>query len=105
MIKCKEFTIKKVDKVLIVEVNKGYRFGCVVSNILLFECIDLNFNLREINSIVFSQYGNVVLMMKVPSCNIYYVDKDFNGNIELIMEKAREQLDTDSYKEWLELYC
>lgn len=105
MIKCKEFTIKKVDKVLIVEVNKEYRFGCVVSNRLLFECIDLNFNLREINSIVFSQYGNVVLMMKIPSCNIYYIDKYFNGNIELIMEKAREQLDTDSYKEWLELYC
>ena len=105
MIKCKEFTIKKVDKVLIVEVNKGYKFGFVVSNSLLFECIELNFNLREINSIVFSQYGNVVLMMKIPSCNIYYIDKDFNGNIELIMEKAREQLDTDSYKEWLELYC
>ena len=105
MIKCKEFTIKKVDKVLIVEVNNDSRFGCVVPNSLLFECIDLNFNLREINSIVFSQYGNVVLMMKIPSCNIYYIDKDFNGNIELIMEKAREQLDTDSYKEWLELYC
>ena len=44
-------------------------------------------------------------MMKIPSCNIYYIDKDFNGNVELIMEKAREQLDTDSYKEWLELYC
>lgn len=105
MIKCKEFSMKKVDKVLIVEVNKGYRFGSVVSNSLLFECIDLNFNLRELNSIVFSQYGNVVLMMNVPSCNIYYTDRDFNGNLELIMEKAREQLDTDCYKEWLEVYC
>lgn len=105
MIRCKEFTIKKLDKILIVEVNPNYRFGCIVQNSLIYECIDLNYNIREFNTIVFSQYGNVMLMMAIPSCNIYYIDNDFNGNVELIMEKAREQLDIDSYREWLDLYC
>ena len=105
MIRCKEFTIKKVGKILIVEVNPNYRIGCLAQNSLIYECIDLNYNIREFNTIVFSQYGNVVLMMSIPSCNIYYVDNDFNGNIDLIKQKAMEQLDNDSYFEWLDLYC
>ena len=32
-------------------------------------------------------------------------NNDFNGNIDLIKQKAMEQLDNDSYFEWLDLYC